>query len=104
MDLIYVILSVFLRLLPAVRKHSVGTGISLRGFRSDPVELAVWIPLVGWVSVSVQHNPEARWLPWRVRSIHSLDRSSLNHDQKQSWKVGSQGRGRNLPPRFELPD
>jgi len=103
MDLIYFILSVFLRLLPAVRKHSVRTGFaSLRG--ENRMELAVWIPLVGWVSVSVQHFPEARWLPWRVRNIRSFGQSSLNHEQKQGRRVGSKRRGRSLPPRFELPD
>jgi hypothetical protein len=104
MDLIYFILSVFLRLLPAARKHSVGTGFSSRHRGQDRMELAVWIPLVGWVSVSVQHFAEARWLPWRVMDIRSTGRSSLKDGRKQSRKEGSQRRGCDLPPRVESPD
>jgi hypothetical protein len=104
MDLIYLILSVFLRLLPAVRKHSVVNRFPRPGRRNDRLELAIWIPMVGWVSVSVQHFPEAQWLPWRVRGIGSVGQSTLNRDQRQSRKKSSKRRVGNLPPRFELPD
>lgn len=103
MDLIYLILSVFLRIFPAVRKQSVGSG--RRNCRPEPpLELALWIPLVGWISVSVQHNSEARWLPWRVNRVNPLGSTWLESERNQCRNNGSHGRGRNLPPRFRLPD
>lgn len=99
MDLIYIILSVFLRLSPAVRKLSSVTS-SDKGRRPDMVDLAFWLPLVGWVSVSVQHRPDAKWFIWRVREVNEFHFSaSLNSQQKQSWRVDSKRRGRSLPPR-----
>ncbi|MFT5303432.1 MAG: hypothetical protein ACI87E_002607 [Mariniblastus sp.] len=97
MDLIYIILSVFLRLSPAVRKlSSVSSGRKNRG---DVVELAFWIPLVGWVSVSVQHLSEAQWLTWRVRKVNSVHFSLLDLFQKQAWRVDSSRRRRKKPLR-----
>jgi hypothetical protein len=98
MDLIYIILSVFLRLSPAVRKlSSVSTGQKNR--RHDVLDLAFWIPLVGWVSVSVQHQPDSKWFVWRVREVNSFRFSMLNVEQKQDWRVDSKRRGRFLPAR-----
>ena len=85
MDFVYLILSVFLRLSPAVRKLSpVSSGE--RNRPSDWVEIAYLIPLVGWVSVSVQHRFEAIWLSRRVRRLnefHGL--SSLNRSEELCW-------------------
>ena len=76
MDFVYLILSVFLRLSPAVRKLSpVISGERHRP--SDLVELAFLIPLVGWVSV--QHRLDASWLTRRVRQLNEFHwLSSLN--------------------------
>jgi hypothetical protein len=104
MDLIYLILSVFLRRLPVARKRFVGTGFSSHVRDRDRMELAFWIPMVGWISVSVQQVAEARWLPWRVRDIYSLGQPSLNRRQKRGRKHGSGRHGRRLPPRVESPD
>jgi hypothetical protein len=78
MDFVYLILSVFLRLSPAVRKLSpVISGE--RRCPSDLVELAFLIPLVGWVSVSVQHRLDASRLTRRVRQLNEFHwLSSLN--------------------------
>lgn len=71
MDFVYLILSVFLRLSPAVRKlFPVISGERHRP--SDLVDLAFLIPLVGWVSVSVQHRMEARWLSTRVLQLNEF--------------------------------
>ena len=85
MDFVYLILSVFLRLSPAVRKLSpVISGERHRP--SDLVELAFLIPLVGWVSVSVQPRLDARWLSTRVRPLNESHRlSSLNRRDEPRW-------------------
>lgn len=98
MDLIYLILSFFLRLSPAVRKLSSVT-LDDRTRRPDTVELAFWLPLVGWVSVSVQHRPDAKWLIWRVREVSEFHFSPwLSSQQEQRWRVDSKRRGRNQSP------
>lgn len=76
MDFVYLILSVFLRLSPAVRKLSPVISED-RNRPSDLVELAFLIPLVGWVSVSVQHCLDARWLTTRVRQLNDFHWVSL---------------------------
>lgn len=103
MDLIYVILSVFLRLSPAVRKQFIRSK-SARGFRNDRMQLAIWVPLVGWVSVSVQHFSEATWLPWRVTGIGTDVDTQVQPDPKRRRDIGSQRRGSDLPPRIDMPD
>ena len=94
MDFVYLILSVFLRLSPAVRKLSpVISGERHRP--SDLVELAFLIPLVGWVSVSVQPRLDARWLSARVRQLNEFHwLSSLNRCDEPRWGRNSfQGGG-----------
>jgi hypothetical protein len=103
MDLIYIILSVFLRVSPAVRRLSGVTSSSEKN-RRDWVGLAFWFPLVGWVSVSVQHVPDAKWLFWRVREVRSFDFFTLNSDQQPRWRVDSKRDGGQRPPRPQSPD
>ena len=104
MDLIYFILSVFLRLSPAVRKLSSVSVSGAKHRRRNWVGLAFWLPMVGWVSVSVQHMPGAQWLTWRVREVRSFHFSALDSRQKQSREVDSKSRGRKLPPRLQAPE
>ena len=100
MDFVYLILSVFLRLSPAVRKLSpVISGE--RNRPSDWVELAVLIPLVGWVSVSVQHRFDARWLSRRVRQLNEFHwLSSLNRCDEPRWIHKSFQRESSVPRLF----
>jgi len=103
MDLIHIILSVFLRLSPAALNMS-GLSKSGKRRRNGTAELAMWLPLVGWVSVSVQFMPSAFWLPWRVYDVRSIDRSSLDSNPNQSWGKNSSKRGRPKPPQNDMPD
>jgi hypothetical protein len=103
MDFVYLILSVFLRLSPAVRKLSpVMTEEQNRP--SDWVELAFLIPLVGWVSVSVQHRFNARWLSRRVRQLNEFHwLSLLSSCEEPGWDRQSFQREPSVPLLF-LPD
>jgi len=107
MDLIYIILSVFLRLSPAVRKVSrARSRNSLRNRRlrdHDLIDLAFWLPLVGWISVSVEQLPNARWLQWRVRSVQSF-RDAEDSTRFGGWRLNPFDRGGNGPPRDHWPD
>ena len=100
MDLIYIILSVLIRLSPAVLNLS---RLSRSGKRQSSVDLAMWLPLVGWVSVSVRHIPGAFWLPWRVYDVRSLDRMSLDSDRERRLEKKSEY-GRPSPPGSESPE
>lgn len=106
MDLIHIILSVLLRLSPAVRKVSKVTRSSRQNGHSSAnrkhgqlTDLAFWIPLVGWISVSVQFVPNARWLQWRVVSVHSFGERHLDFEDKEGWKNDTLKRnGGKTPP------
>lgn len=82
MDLIYIILSIYLRLfqtaLPLSRvSHR-------RSMRRPQVgqPLAMWIPLIGWVSVTVRYLPDAAWLAWRVTSVERLRGGPPSHPRR----------------------
>ena len=100
MDLIYIILSVFLRFSTTVLKLS-NQPKSGRHRKNDLTELAVWLPVVGWVSVLVKHIPESFWLEWRVIDIRSFDRVSL--DQKPKQRLGDRLRNRGVPDPHDHP-
>lgn len=104
MDLIYIILSVLLRLSPAVRKVSRVTKSTKRNGSSSArrkyghlMDLAFWFPLVGWISVSVQDVPTARWLQWRVRSVYSFG-VPTDFESDDRWKSESSRRSGETPP------
>lgn len=109
MDLIYIILSVFLRISPAVRKVSKATLRSRSGNRDrrfrerDLIDLEFWLPLVGWIPVLVQQLPDARWLQWRVRSVQSFC-GLMNSRRSDGWRLNPFDRGGNAPPRDHWPD
>ncbi|MDG1872398.1 MAG: hypothetical protein P8J27_00705 [Mariniblastus sp.] len=103
MDLIYFILSVLLRLSPAVRKVSRVTETRTKFRESDLVDLAFWLPLVGWISVSVQHVSGARWMEWRVRNVRAFYDTS-NSNSCHPWNIDILNRGGNSPPRGPSPD
>ena len=92
MDLVYLILSVILRLSPVTLNPSTLQRSRMR--RQGVMELAMWIPVAGWLSVSVRQNPNAIWLHWRVWDVRSIDRSSLD-----SHHVRDSGLGDDAPSR-----
>jgi hypothetical protein len=73
MDFIHILLSVYIRLFQtALPLSGSGSGDSKR---QNSQQWAMWLPIVGWVSVSVRYAPAAVWLIWRVTSIRRLGRT-----------------------------
>lgn len=100
MDLIYIILSIYLRLFPTVLPLSrVRSGQTDRRFQSGR-PLAMWIPVVGWVSVTVHYLPNAVWLAWRVTSVERL-RGGPPSRRKRTWLDHSSDRDQNTDPRSD---
>ncbi|MEM7785247.1 MAG: hypothetical protein AAF939_22855 [Planctomycetota bacterium] len=96
MDLIYIILSILLRLSPvALNLSRLSRQNRLRS--SGDLDLAIWIPIVGWASVSVKYVPSARWLTWQVYEIKSIDRLSLDSGLK-GWKFHETKKEEKQPP------
>ena len=107
MDLIYIILSVFLRLSPAVRRVFRAKRADSSRYRSagerGRVDLAFWFFLVGWISVSVEYLPDAKWLQWRVRSVLSFG-DAPDSNRSSNWWTRHFDRGDHRPPRDHWPD
>lgn len=85
MDLIYVILSIYLRLFQTALPFSRSTTGAVKRRPEHGRPLAMWIPVVGWVSVMVRFVPQARWLTWRVTSVQRLSEAPPS-SQRPRWK------------------
>ena len=76
MDLIYIILSIYIRLFQAAFPLSC-SATSYKS-RQDAQQWAMWLPLAGWFPISVRLDPIARWLNWRVYKIRRMSRPQWN--------------------------
>jgi hypothetical protein len=76
MDLIYIILSIYIRLFQVAFPLSCSASAGQRGRGSE--EWAMWLPVIGWVAVWVRFSPTARWLTWRVTGLRRMSRPSWN--------------------------
>ena len=72
MDLIYIILSIYLKLFRTALPLSRSSANSFDRRGNSQQAWAVWIPVVGWVSVLVRFVPHASFLAWRVTSVERL--------------------------------
>jgi hypothetical protein len=72
MDLIYIILSIYIRLFRVAFPLSCSASVEQRGFGSQ--EWAMWLPFCGWMAVLVRFSPTARWLTWRVTEVRRMSK------------------------------
>ena len=72
MDLIYIILSIYIRLFKTA--FPLSCSASAYKSRQDSQQWAMWLPLAGWFTISVRLDPIARWLNWRIYKIRPLSR------------------------------
>ncbi len=87
MELVYLILSVWIRFSPWVKPLSVVAVSGPTGMQGKCSGRSVWLPIVGWVAVSVQRSWSVRWLPWRVVAVHLLDRPDCHVEQKSAREL-----------------
>jgi len=83
MDFIYILLSVYIRLFQTALPLS--GSASAESNRQNLQQWAMWLPIVGWVSVSVRFVPAAIWLIWRVTSIRRIGKTrwDARHDRRK---------------------
>jgi len=70
MDLIYIILSIYIRLFQTA--FPLSCSASTNKSRYDSQQWAMWLPLAGWFAISVRLNPNSRWLCWRVYEVRRM--------------------------------
>ena len=73
MDLIYIILSIYIRLFQTA--FPLSCSASMNKPRPDSQQWAMWLPLAGWFAISVRLNPNSLWLCWRVYEVRRMPRS-----------------------------
>jgi hypothetical protein len=71
-ELVYLLLSILVWFTPLVGTKPVSLKASRR--TGEQPGLAIWIPLIGWVAVSVKCSAADSWLPQRVVSAQWLGR------------------------------
>lgn len=103
-ELIYIILSILIRFSPFVWRPSemMHRTSSRRGHGSRLALRSIWLPIIGWVSVSVQRTPESKWLsfwlPWRVVEIHAFEQRSTRVEKEHERGSSKCRGGNNVPP------
>ena len=80
MDLIYIILSIYIRLFQTAFPLSCSASMSKS--RQDSQQWAMWLPLAGWFTISVRLVPGSVWLNWRVYQIRRMPGSRWDEPHK----------------------
>jgi hypothetical protein len=77
-ELVYLLLSILIWLTPLVGTKPVSLKASRRA--GELPGFAIWIPLIGWVAVSVKSSAAGSWPPQRVVSAQWLGRFAFFSD------------------------
>jgi hypothetical protein len=88
-ELVYFLLSILIRFTPLVGTRPITRSRkSLNG--NDFPGFAIWIPVVGWVVVSVQRSFVNDWLPQRVVAARWLGWFATPSDEEADWTLQKQ--------------